>query len=61
MTEISSRSCQLLDDVIAFKLINMMSAACFIHNAIQMSHSLFMCICGESVFIVCLICKILYG
>ncbi len=47
MTEISSRSCQLLDDVIAFKLINMMSAACFIHNAIQMSHSLFMCICGE--------------
>ncbi len=61
MTEISSRSCQLLDDVIAFKLINMMSAACFIHNTIQMSHSLFMCICGESVFIVCLICIILYG
>lgn len=40
--EISSLRCQLLDDVIAFKCINMMSAAGFIHNAVQMSHSLSM-------------------
>jgi len=40
--EISSFRCPR--DVIAFKLINMMSAACFIHNKVQMSHSLVMCI-----------------
>jgi len=47
VTEISSCRCQLLDDVIAFKHINMMSAAYFIHSAVQMAHSLFMCICGK--------------
>lgn len=35
-----------------------MSAACFIHNAVQMSHSHSMCVCGASVVIVCLICAI---
>lgn len=42
--EISSLKCQ--DDVIAFKLINMMSAACFIHNTVQMSH--YMCVSVKS-------------
>lgn len=47
---ISSLRCQLLDDVIAFKLINMMSAACFIiiYYTVQMSHSLSMCVSGKS-------------
>lgn len=44
--EISSLRCQ--DDVTAFKLINMMSAACFIHNTVQMSHSLSMCVSVKS-------------